>query len=584
MRSLQYEEATMIPRKDKNNYWYAYITVPIPLRKILKKKQLTKSLGTSDKRIAKSRLRETEAVLFQKLDEANSAEHPLVKSATALQEVVYDAELKWSGNDWFDSEVRFKAYRKLTDDSINFINNMMKEINPATPTLLFYDDDGNIRADENLWRSELDHDIKIETKPNYGADGKISSRTVTMVSSPLSAPPPAYVPPTKEEIALFAKEFDEQRYESRGKQLGEHKHRSSKMRFALQLYRDFEKEFTEDSAKQYAPTKRSRTLTSVIDEYLKSVAFKEIVRKNLKTAVEYESKIKVFSTWAGNITLDEITHKLGNDFVNELISEDSIIVEGGVANSTLIKYMTAVKNLWQWCLDQEIIPEKLWGNLKTKGKGKIPVKRRSLSHAELTKLFSIDHNKEDRLLLTCLATTGARFEEIAQLKWKHIKTWEDGSIYIDLKLGAVGTENDNDLMLKNKNSPREIPLLDQVVEQLPERPTDDEQKVFSYKTNRYKKHGQINKKLNRLIKREVIDDPSVVLHSLRHSFKTLFRATSNDYELGEFILGHQGAGNTSATYGESHALPQKKQAMVLMDFSFLKTQRLTDERKTTKEN
>ena len=145
-------------------------------------------------------------------------------------------------------------------------------------------------------------------------------------------------------------------------------------------------------------------------------------------------------------------------------------------------------------------------------------------------------------------------------------------------MGAVGTENDNDLMLKNKNSPREIPLLDQVVEQLPERPTDDEQKVFSYKTNRYKKHGQVNKKLNRLIKREVIDDPSVVLHSLRHSFKTLFRATSNDYELGEFILGHQGAGNTSSTYGESHALPQKKQAMVRMDFSFLKTERLTNER------
>ena len=81
MRSLQYEEATMIPRKDKNNYWYAYITVPIPLRKILKKKQLTKSLGTSDKRIAKSRLREAEAVLFQKLDEGNFINHPLVKSA-----------------------------------------------------------------------------------------------------------------------------------------------------------------------------------------------------------------------------------------------------------------------------------------------------------------------------------------------------------------------------------------------------------------------------------------------------------------------------------------------------------------------
>ena len=97
------------------------------------------------------------------------------------------------------------------------------------------------------------------------------------------------------------------------------------------------------------------------------------------------------------------------------------------------------------------------------------------------------------------------------------------------------------------------------------------------------KHDPINKKLNRLIKREVINDSAVVLHSLRHSFKTLFRASCPDYELGEFILGHQGAGNTSATYGESHALPQKKQAMVLMDFSFLKTQRLTDERKTTGE-
>ena len=523
MRSLQYEEATMILRKDKNNYWYAYITVPIPLRKILKKKQLTKSLGTSDKRIAKSRLRETEAVLFQKLDEGNFINHPLVKSAQAFNEQLTGTanekpiSIEWKPEDWFDRVKRFQLYDELLQEygrSNQPETAVTRKLDPETRELIL-DENGKPIDVTVTWDQILaGHPMEGWDKDKHLSDDG------------------------------FIRYFKDAK-----------KHKITKEA----LKETFVEEFHKISTEQYAPAKRSRTLASVIDEYLKSVAFKEIERKNLKTAVEYESKIKVFSTWAGNITLDDITHKLGNDFVNELISEDSIIVEGGVANSTLIKYMTAVKNLWQWCLDEETVPEKLWGNLKTKGKGKIPVKRRSLSHAELTKLFSIDHNKEDRLLLTCLATTGARFEEIAQLKWKHIKTWEDGSIYIDLKLGAVGTENDNDLMLKNKNSPREIPLLDQVVEQLPERPTDDEQKVFSYKTNRYKKHGQINKKLNRLIKREVIDDPSVVLHSLRHSFKTLFRATSNDYELGEFILGHQGAGNTSSTYGESHALPQKKE-------------------------
>ena len=542
---MNYSEATMICRKNKNNYWYAYVTVPQPLRLILNKKQLLKSLGTTDRRIAKSRLREAEAELYQKLDEANFINHPLVKSATALEEhLIRDYNLmqvpqqnketgklefipktlKWKPEDWFDRTKRFLAY----DD-------LLQRLGQSLPT-------------ESL--------IDRVTDPDTGKEVYVEKNWDEYMEDPNKF----------EGIKRGGKGFKKWMEEERVK-----REKVNRMK------ETFVEEFHKVSTEQFAPTKRSRTLASVIDEFLKSTTFKEIERKNPATASEYESKIKLFSKWAGNITLDDITHKLGNDFVDDLISSDSTIVDGGVANSTLVKYMSAIKSVWQYCLDQEIVPEKLWGNIKTKGKGKAPSDRRSMTKDELTKFFSINHNQEDRLFLTCLATTGARFEEFAQAKWKHIKTWEDGTKYIDLKMGEVGFSDGNDLRLKNRKSKRHIPLLKQVVELLPER-QDDEQKVFSYTTNSKGKHDALNKRLNRLIRREVTKDKQVVLHSLRHSFKTLFRETSNDYELGEFILGHQGVGNVSSSYGEAHSIPDKKKAMEKMDFGFLNTPRLTDER------
>lgn len=341
------------------------------------------------------------------------------------------------------------------------------------------------------------------------------------------------------------------------------------------LYWDWITEFRKVYAESARPKKRAKPFTTIMEECFKSAKFRAVRWNSEKTADEYEAKIKVFSQWLGNRSWEEaIRHKVGTDFIMELASPESKIQSGGYANSTIVKYKSALSHIWNYLRDQEYISEETtpWSRVSTDKVGKKEKARKSFSHDLLLKMFSLEVSDEDKLMLTLLITTGCRFEEIAQLQWKHIKTWEDNETnYIDLT-----TE---ELQLKNENSARRVPLI-RAVETilLPRRSEDPNKKIFSYHTNHYGKHGDDNKRLGRWLRREVTDDKQLPLHSLRHTFKTLFRNASEFHEIGEFIMGHRGFGGQSSKYGEAPTVDRMKIEINKIDFSFLEMPRLTDER------
>lgn len=110
---MGYPRASVVKKSGKKQR-YACVTVPEALRPLLKeRKQIFKSLGTSDEREAYERLSDKEAEIWRELDQADQANHPLVQAAKKLEEAIarktFDdfEEFEWRPQGLFDNEVRW---------------------------------------------------------------------------------------------------------------------------------------------------------------------------------------------------------------------------------------------------------------------------------------------------------------------------------------------------------------------------------------------------------------------------------------------------------------------------------------------
>ena len=118
---VKYNTATIGRKSGKRNL-HAFVTVPMPLREILKRKQIVKSLGTTDVKIANSKLRDVEAEIWKEFDQANEINHPLVKAWIALeletQRISSPKEplsqyLNYAPTDIFDVNIRYEIEEEL---------------------------------------------------------------------------------------------------------------------------------------------------------------------------------------------------------------------------------------------------------------------------------------------------------------------------------------------------------------------------------------------------------------------------------------------------------------------------------------
>lgn len=569
---MKYEQSTLYQDKSKGNNWYVYVTVPLELRPLLKnQKQKKKSTKTTDIRIAKDRQREIEALIYRELDEANSGNHPLAEVANKLQELIFK-EIKYPTSDWFDPAIRMSSYNGLRDETKRILRLGTGE----KAKELYLDSDGNeISYKEWIKREEwvkepirlydegksaleiiekaLDKETRKKEDKNYHE--MVHAKDLGVVATH------TYDHTGKLLHSNVLTEKDGSSYK------GETAYAHTIAPTVSQLIFEFETEFAKVSSEKFAPKKRSITFREAMENYFNSSNFQKISR--IKTQNDYKSRAEKFLQWAGNITLEDIDIKLGSDFVEALCLVESKLCRGGASNAIVKKFMTPLKNIFQFALEQGHIKYKPWQDLKIEGKGREPKKRLSFSDSHMRELFKLEMPEEDRLAMSIMASTGCRLDECALLEWDDIREQEqEGELVQFIDLNRINA------ILKNKSAQRHLPLIPQVWAMFPKRGTilnkAEPERIFTYKRDNDGKAQNKASRRNMKHVRKITNDKRYTIHSLRHKFISLCRGVGMDTELRNYIVGQDlGKKNVGANYGEEHHIKLKLDNMAKIDWSFL---------------
>ena len=164
------------------------------------------------------------------------------------------------------------------------------------------------------------------------------------------------------------------------------------------------------------------------------------------------------------------------------------------------------------------------------------VEKRPFSPDELLRLFKLEMTPDDWVALAILITTGMRGGELMQVN--EIKLHNDIR-HFDLRYIPAA---------KTRGSRRLVPVRDGLQFTLP------------LQTNQTR--------LNAIIRKEWPDDPTVSLHSLRHSFKDLLRDLEVSKELNDYITGH-GQGDVAGEYGIGPSLAKRLEIINRIDHPWL---------------
>ena len=336
--------------------------------------------------------------------------------------------------------------------------------------------------------------------------------------------------------------------------------------------RVFLAEFRKLSEERFAPKKRGKLFSDVAEEYLASPLFlknkKTNQPKRQKTLAKERRNIEVFIRWAGGVTLDEFTHGLATNFAEALVNPDNKLIAfrgDGVSAETLDGYFSSIKNVLVWARSKDYIATNPWSDLTLGGYGEAKKKYRDWDVEELRGIFTIKMPKQDKLLLAILACTGARLDEVATLESHQVRSAvvEGKTInWIDVT-GSV---------VKNEVSRRLIPIVPQLAKHIDsfvsELHLNEPGRLFTYPKDN---DGKAENKASRALMghcRKISRDSTFAVHGLRHTFNTLCRKASIDWEQREFIVGRSGQGQ-GAKYGEAADVATNLKELEKIDFSFI---------------
>lgn len=224
---------------------------------------------------------------------------------------------------------------------------------------------------------------------------------------------------------------------------------------------------------------------------------------NLK---ERKTKISVcnkFLEVTGDVHMEEIRKFHAYQFAEWMAKQ-------GLANKTIKSRVSRISKLLVYAEQQDVIPDNPFVNLSLADYGRASEPYLPFSTDEMTKIFAQEIAEKDRLALTLLATTGARLDEIALLKWSQIKT-AYGITFLDLREEAL---------VKTRQSKRVIPVHSKVAPLLQERGSG---RLFDYRIDEDgKAQNAAGKRLAGYID-NVIEHPLKVLHSFRGTFKDMLK-------------------------------------------------------------
>ena len=286
---------------------------------------------------------------------------------------------------------------------------------------------------------------------------------------------------------------------------------------------------------KHAPTKIDATQTAV--QEASDPTLEDIIDAYIASRPEKSRKADriQLNKWLNDplhsIPLKDITQYDAYDFFNEL---------GEIYTKSSIRVLrAALSNVFVWAGKKRELG--ITGNpfkgLDLKNVGKDGTPRRPFTHEELHKLFQLDMTDSQRDALTVLITTGMRSGELLQITAGKVKV-RDGVKYMDLTTSIT----------KTKGSKRYVPLHDKV-------------KDIGFPIN------VTRASLNALV-RKITDDPTLSLHSLRHTFKDLSRDASVSKEVQDFITGHA-QGDVAGSYGQGPSITTRYDSIMAVKHPWL---------------
>ena len=345
-------------------------------------------------------------------------------------------------------------------------------------------------------------------------------------------------------------------------------------------------------------------ITDLLPAYYKDAKWNTISDNNRKATPQLISKcIEII----GDKPINQIYRSDGKEIAKYLDNyQHGKTASQRIAHNTILDYTKALKGFLNWAMDikdTSVVPAVEWltGNPFTgvdtrylADYGLPPRGYEALTPDQLKALFKLDMGGQDRLLLNILAMTGMRLNEVQLLEWHQLKrgtTEVDKHIrYFDL----TGSKLKNDrYALRNVVLPSILKL-----------PEAGDGRIFNYTggrddTTSREASKQINKYFHTIrlpdghtdIVKPYQQDNRKVVHSLRNNMRGFLINLRNPAvapEVIDWICGWGAKDGQSesvgrASYGADPDLITKYDALERLNFSFLNTPRLTDERKTTGE-
>ena len=195
---------------------------------------------------------------------------------------------------------------------------------------------------------------------------------------------------------------------------------------------------------------------------------------------------------------------------------------------------------------EAILINQPWTDIELDGYGWAPRKYKPLDEAELSALFSLGMDEQERLLLTILVTTGMRLDEVALLTWERIREYKGITCFC--LVNDTGDER-----FKNRGSMRYIPVPNVVMPMLT---NSGQGRVFTYRIDKDGKAQAAASDAVMPLIRKVTQDDRKVAHSLRSNFKDALRELEVSKELNDFITGHA-QGDVGGKYGDGPSMRKR---------------------------
>jgi len=252
-----------------------------------------------------------------------------------------------------------------------------------------------------------------------------------------------------------------------------------------------------------------------------------------------------------------------------------------VGATTVKKRIGAVQALLGFASQEGWLEHNVGRGVTVEGAGRPKIRRRSFRSEELTTLFGSELFLQPTLLLDRRTkvsdltlfwlflfgvTSGARIEEMGQAHLADVVR-RDSVLHVDIDDYVTNTEDSAgapEKSVKNDGSRRVVPIHDRLLDIGFERYVDalrkaDQRQLFpDLSSNMFSKLTQeASRRAGRYIDKVVADDPRLVFHSFRHTFKDEGREAEIQERILDQLCGHAPT-SVGGKYGSGVGLPSLK--------------------------